>query len=323
MIICILAMILLLIVAFACYYCFHKCFYAANLKQDDPYRLLNGEQYEEVKEQIFDSTKRMEDVPFEEVTVNSFDGLALYGRYYHLYDGAPVVILFHGYRSMALRDCAGGFHLSRKLGYNVLVVDQRAHGKSEGHVITLGIWERRDCHSWIKYINERFGKQTPIILSGLSMGAATVILATALPLPNNVICVLADCPYSAPHEILKRICRERHIPVGLAYPMIRFSARFFGGFNLEQVTVTHAAGVSPIPILLLHGEEDLFVPSSMSNHIHEVSNGATKLITFAEAGHGLSYIVNPEEYENAVVSFLDQFPELKEGIKTQIEEEAL
>ena len=314
MVLIIVAITLILLAVGICLYCFFSCFYAANKKKQDPYRPLHGEQFLEVQEHIYASTRRMEEVPFEAVKIKSFDGLTLFGRYYHVKDGAPVKIIFHGYRSMALRDCAGGFALARKLGMNVLAVDQRAHGNSGGHVITFGIWERRDCLSWIRYINQRFGSDTPIILSGLSMGASTVIMATALPLPNNVKCVLADSPYSAPDEIIWQVCKDRHIPVKIVYPIIRLAARVFGGFNLEQYSACVAASVSPVPILLLHGDDDRFVPCEMSHQIHAQSNGSTKLVTFMEAGHGLSYIIEPERYEQTVCNFLKQFLPLDEQI---------
>ena len=314
MILFIIVTVLILASVGICLYCFHTCFYASNRKKQDPYCKLHGQQFLEVQEQIYASTRRMEQIPFEAVTIRSFDGLTLYGRYYHMKDGAPVKIIFHGYRSMALRDCAGGFALSRKLGMNVLAVDQRAHGNSGGHVITFGVMERRDCLSWIRYINGRFGNHTPIILSGLSMGAATVIMAAALPLPANVKCILADSPYSAPDEIIWQVCKDRHFPVKLVYPFIRFAARVFAGFNLEQYSATAAASVSPVPILLLHGDDDRFVPCEMSHHIHEMSNGCTKLVTFMDAGHGLSYIVEPERYEQTVLTFLKQFFPVDEGI---------
>ena len=322
MIICILAIILILAAIGVTVYCFYTCFYASNKTPQDPYGLLHGQQFLDLQEHIYESTRRMEEVPFEAVQIKSFDGLTLSGRYYHIKDGAPVKIIFHGYRSMALRDCAGGFGMARKLGMNVLAVDQRAHGNSEGHVITFGIWERRDCLSWIKYINDRFGKETPVILSGLSMGAATVIMATALPLPENVQCVLADSPYSAPGAIIKKVCRDMKIPHALAYPFIRFAARTLGGFNLEQCSAVSAAEVSPIPILLLHGKDDRFVPCSMSEQIKKASDKVTTLVTFDGAGHGLSYIVDPIVYENTVFEFLKQFPALEEYITTN-EEEAL
>ena len=314
MILFVFIIVLMLAVVGVCIYCFCSCFYASNKTTKDPYCPLHGEQFLDVQEHIYASTRRMEKVPFEPVQIKSFDGLTLFGRYYHLNDGAPVKIIFHGYRSMALRDCAGGFGMAQKLGMNVLAVDQRAHGNSDGHVITFGICERRDCLSWIDYVNARFGSKTPIILSGLSMGAATVIMATSLPLPDNVQCVLADSPYSAPGAIIKKVCRDIHFPDKLAYPFIWFAARTLGGFNLEQTSAIEAAGASTVPILLLHGEDDRFVPCQMSRDIHMSSNGCTRLRTFKDAGHGLSYIIEPEQYEKAVFDFLKKIPALEEYI---------
>lgn len=312
MLVAIVIILLVMLMFVACLISYYVCFYSANNAKRDPYGPVHGEQAEELKEQIYENTRLMEAVEFEPVTIRSFDGLKLFGRYYHLKDGAPVQIIFHGYRSMALRDCAGGFHLARKLGMNVLVVDQRAHGKSEGHTITLGIWERRDCLSWIRYINERFGNKTPIILAGTSMGAATVIMATALPMPSNVLCVLADSPYCSPAEILKRSCKERSLPVAIAYPIIQVAARILGGFDLEQASAENAVGVSPIPVLLLHGDDDHVVPCTMSARIHEFSNDCTKLKIFIDADHCLSYIVEKQLYEMAVLDFLKQFPALEQ-----------
>ena len=213
-------------------YCYRTCFYSPRNRQEDPYALLKGEQYQALSEGIFYCTRRMAEMPCEFVQTTSHDGLKLSARYYHNKDGAPVLLLFHGYRSMALRDCAGGFLLGKKAGFNVLVADQRAHGRSEGKVITFGIQERWDCLQWIRYIADRFGCDTPVLLSGLSMGAATVLMASGLPLPENVAAILADCPYSSPAGIIRKVARDRKLPDGLAYPFIRLAARLFGHFNL-------------------------------------------------------------------------------------------
>lgn len=314
----VVAVIFIALVVFAlgiCLFCFSSCFYSPNKKPSDPYSLLHGSQFLAAKEEIYASTRRMEEVPFEQVMIRSFDGLTLSGRYYHTADGAPVKIIFHGYRSMALRDCAGGFALARKLGMNVLAVDQRAHGSSGGHVIAFGILERRDCLSWIDYIGGRFGGDIPIVLSGLSMGAATVVMAASLPLPGNVQCVLADCPYASPKEIIEKACRGLGLPAKLIMPFIRIAARIFGGFSLRQASAIDAVGVSPVPILLLHGEDDRLVPVEMSRLMHQVSNGCTQLATFPNAGHGLSYMVDSEGYERTVIAFLEKIPALKQHIK--------
>ena len=110
------------------------------------------------------------------------------------------------------------------------------------------------------------------------------------------------------------------MPSRLAYPFIRLAARLLGGFNLEQCSALMGAAISSVPILLLHGEDDRFVPCSMSEEIDEASDDTTTLVTFPDAGHGLCYMMHPEAYEKAVFDFLRQFPALEEYIPTNKEE---
>lgn len=311
------AFFLILMIALVVY-CFKKCFYAGNVRSEDPYCNLSGEQYMALKDEIFECTRKMDEEPYEPIYITSYDGLKLFGRYYHHKDGAPLKIIFHGYRGLALRDSSGGYALSKKLGYNVIAVDQRSHGKSQGHVITFGIRERKDVLSWIEYANARFGNDIPILLSGVSMGAATVVMAATLPLPENVCCILADCPYSTPKDIIRKVCADEHYPVAASYPFIRIAAKVLGGFNLEETSALEGAKNSSVPILLLHGEDDRLVPLDMSREIHENSNGCTTLATFPDAGHGLSYMVRSREYEAACYAFLNSVPGLPKCEATDI-----
>ena len=123
---------------------------------------------------------------FTPVHITAQDGTPLAARYYHHNDGAPLAIIFHGYRGYAVRDGLGGYTLCTKLGYNVLLPDQRAHGYSGGHTITMGVKERYDARDWAVWARSHFGPEVPIFLMGVSMGAATVLLAAGLNLPDNV-----------------------------------------------------------------------------------------------------------------------------------------
>ena len=284
-------------------YCFHICFYSPENRQEDPYALLNGEQYAVLSEGIFHCTRRMEESPCEFVKTESFDGTPLSARYYHHADSAPIMILFHGYRSMALRDSAGGYILAKKAGFNVLAVDQRAHGRSGGRIITFGILERKDCLAWVEYVNRRFGNQAPIVLSGLSMGAATVLMASDLPLSDNVVGIMADCPYSSPSDIILKVASDRRYPSKLVYPFLRLGAWLYGRFNIEETSAVKAACNTKIPILLIHGEDDRFVPCEMSRSIAKRC-GTAQLHTFPNAGHGLSYTSDPDRYEAICYRFL-------------------
>ena len=199
-----------------------------------------GEQYEPRHPNIRKSIDIMRSVPFEEVYITAHDGKKLFARYYHTKNNAPVQIQFHGYKSNAYLDFCGGHYLARKVEHNVLVVDQRSHGKSEGNTITFGVKERRDVLSWIEYVINHFGSDTPIILCGLSMGAATVLMSADLGLPENVKGIIADCPYSSPKEIIQKVGKDMHFPPKLLYPFVKLGAFVFGQFNVDESSAVTA-----------------------------------------------------------------------------------
>ena len=314
LLICIPVLILLLLFSAYAYY---VAFYAPKNKRNNIDTPLHGAQYEAVSEYIFKISHIMAKVPHEAVTISSFDDCKLYGRYYHIKDGAPLMILFHGYRSCAFRDCSGGHALSRKMGFNALVVDQRAHGDSGSNTISFGIKERRDCLCWVHYANTRVGENTPIILWGLSMGAATVLMAAGLDLPENVSCILADSPYSAPAAIIEKVCADLHYPVKICRPFIHLGALLFGHFKLNSCTAKESVRNSKVPILLIHGEDDLLVPFSMSYEIVNCRASSVVVHTFPEAGHGLSYMTDPIRYEQVIYNFLESIPEVSRHISYQ------
>jgi len=303
-----IAFLLIVLILSVSWYTYRTAFFSPKQRPYTPDDPLEGKQYDDVADNIHRIAHIMERYSFEPVTIESFDGLKLYGRYYHLKDGAPLEILMHGYRSHAYRDCSGGHALARKMGFNTLVIDQRAHGKSEGRTITFGVKERLDCLSWVTYCNARFGEETPIILSGLSMGAATVLMASGLNLPDNVACIMADSPYSAPSAIIEKVCADRRYPVTLCRPFLHLGAWLYGGFRLNACTAKDAVAHAHMPILLIHGEADRLVPCSMSPEIAAHCASRVDVQTFPDAGHGLCYITDPIRYEHVVCDFLSSIP---------------
>ena len=298
---------LILLSVLIAWYSYRTAFYSPEKRKEDDYAIPKGEQYEKERQRMLSLIREMDEIPYEAVTISAQDGIKLSARYYHVRDGAPLQIQFHGYRGTALRDFCGGNKLAREAGQNTLVVDQRAHGKSGGTTITFGIRERLDCLCWAEYANQRFGSDTPVFLSGVSMGAATVLMASELELPANVVGIIADCPYSSPEAIIRKVCREdMHLPPALVMPFIRLGARLFGHFDLKEASAVQAVRNTNVPILLLHGEDDRFVPCDMSREIFDACTGEKTRITFPGAGHGLSYIVDTETYTAAVSRFVDQ-----------------
>ena len=283
--------------------CYRKCFYSPKRGRCDPYDPMKGEQYEPVAETLYHIISIMERYPWEDVAIWSGDGIPLRGRSYHLFDGAPLLILCHGYRSNALRDCCGAHMLAQKLGYNALVIHQRAHGESGGKTITFGIREREDVVKWTEYARQRFGAETPIVLFGLSMGAATVLMGCAEGYPDNVRGIIADSPYSSPADIIKKVCKDEGYPQFL-YIFTELGAWIFGRFRLSSCTALMAVRQSKLPILLIHGEDDRMVPCDMSRKLADACPARCSILTIPGAGHGLGYMTDPPAYERAVTEFL-------------------
>ena len=252
--------------------------------------------------------KEMDQIPFEPVRIKSFDGLELFGRYYHVADGAPLQIEFHGYKSYGIRDFCGGNKMAREKGHNTLIVDHRAHGNSQGRIISFGINERRDCLAWAEYAKERFGEDVPVILAGISMGAATVLMASGLGLPKNVKGIIADCPYAKPIEIIKFSSNDMELPSfikALSVPFAIMGARIFGRFDLNSASAVEAVKNTKVPILIIHGECDMVVPHGMSRKIYEANPDMITWVTFPEAGHGISYIMDAKRYKEITEKFID------------------
>lgn len=240
----------------------------------------------------------------EIVTVQSHDGLTLSGRYYHVKDGAPVDICFHGYRSTWKTDFSGGSDLSHQMGHNLLLIDQRAHGKSQGSTITFGLLERLDLVQWVNYITERLGADTPIFLYGISMGGATVLMAPQEQLPANVRGIISDCPYTNALEIICHVGKEKPVPHWLIKPFAVLGALLFGRFNLTVTDARKELNKAKIPVLIIHGEADTLVPPEMSDLVSCNPRFITRH-TFPGAGHGASYLVDPDRYRQIVTDFVE------------------
>ncbi len=288
------------------YVCYLKAFAVTKRHRIAPEEFPNDNpQYSPYKDKMLSQVRTVVDLPFEGVYITSKDGLKLYGRYYETQKGAPVQILFHGYRSNAFRDFSGGLQLSLASGCNTLLVDQRAHGESEGHTLSFGINERYDCKAWIEYILKRCGKDTQIILTGISMGAATVLMASELcQSTENVVGIIADCGYSSPKAIIRKVVKDMKYPLEITYRILRIAGKIYGGFDIENYNIPDILSKNNIPVLFIHGEDDRFVPCEMSRENYTACNSEKHLCTVAEAGHGISYLVDTEAYCNAVKAFL-------------------
>lgn len=287
------------------YYCYRIAFYAPPRRggQTDEIPIPEGEIYEVFRETMENWVRENRALPQEDVEITSFDGLKLRGTYYEYAPGAPIELMFHGYRGSAERDLPGGVQRCFQVGRSALIVDQRCSGGSEGSVITFGILEHRDCLSWVDFMLRRFGPEVKIILTGISMGAATVMMAGAKPLPDNVIGILADCGYTSARAVIHHVIGQMGLPPRLCYPFVKLGARLYGHFDLEETSPLEALRSCKIPVIFYHGESDDYVPCEMSRENFNACASRKKLVTIPGAGHGLSYPVDPQTYLDTLRDF--------------------
>ncbi|MBQ7045460.1 MAG: hypothetical protein IJN65_03095 [Clostridia bacterium] len=280
------------------YICFKIAFYAPDRDPAtfEESSIPEGEIYEKFRDSMEKWTEETKQMDRELFSITTFDGLKLYGKFYEYEKGAPIELMFHGYRGNAYRDLAGGVQRCFKLGHSAFIVDQRCSKRSEGNVITFGIKEHKDCLCWVDFLIEHFGSDVKIILCGISMGAATVLMAAGNELPQNVIGVLADCGYNSPKDIIKKVIKQMKLPVNLGYFFVKLGARIYGRFNIEEYSPEQALKNCKVPVIFFHGESDDFVPCQMSQINYDACTSKKKLITMKDAGHGLCYLYEPERY---------------------------
>ena len=298
--------LLILLTAFICY---RMAFYSAPRKENaaDEIDIPVGEIYEVHREAMTAWARQIRAMKHEDVQITSFDGLTLRGKFYEYAPGAPMELMFHGYRGSGERDLNGGVQRCFKLGRSALIVEQRASGISDGSTISFGVNEHRDCLAWVEFMGRHFGEDIKVILTGISMGASTVLMAAGKELPPYVVGVLADCGYSDQKAIIQKGIRQMKLPAKPLYPLVKLAARLFGHFDLEEFTPLDAVKRAKVPVIFFHGENDDFVPCDMSRQMFDACASRKKLVTVPGAGHGLSYVEEPELYLNALREF---FPEV-------------
>lgn len=285
-------------------YCF--VFLHPMKKRPDVHCIPESNLYKSYRDIMSEGVKDMENTAFETVSTHSTDDYRLYGKFYSMKKDAPLMIFFHGYHGVAAWDGYGFFKICKNNGINILMVDERAHGISESDIVTFGVKERYDCISWIDYAIERFGKNTDIILAGVSMGAASVMMASELGFPENVRAILADCGYSEPAAIIKETIKNMKLPVKPIYFFVNLSARIFGHFSLDETTALQAVRTLKTPILFIHGKQDSIVPISMNEELYGSCKGRKERVVIEGADHANSAMTDYDTYENAVMQFLYQ-----------------
>lgn len=269
---------------------------------DDPASLANS-MWKNHPIDIPKANQWLRDHNAQDVSTVSFDGLTLSGKWVPAEHPRATILLFHGYRSSYLTDFGGIFQVYHNLGLNLLLVRQRAHGESEGKYITFGIHERKDVLSWIEFHNREHGMDN-VFLGGISMGASTVLFAAGEDLPENVRGITADCGFTSPYDIIGKVIRNGfRLPPKLVLPLLNFYTRVLAGFGLRECDTRETLKRAKVPILIIHGKADDFVPCRMSQAGFDACTSEKQLFLAENAGHGMSYLYEKERLMATLIDF--------------------
>lgn len=239
---------------------------------------------------------------YKEVYIKSFDKKKLHA--YEIKNKLnTLVIIVHGYTNNALEmlDVAYNFY---KKGYSILLIDQRAHGKSDGIYSTHGFYERKDMLSWIDYINKK--KKTKIILYGISMGGTVIMRTVGENLPNNVICAIEDCGFISNYDqFYNQLKYLKFLPKPIISSFNIFSSIFFG-FNIYKFKPEEILMNGKIPFMFIHGSSDKLVPPKNAYDAYQLYKGKKKLLIIDGAKHMKSSIQDSKKYYNEIFSFIKE-----------------
>lgn len=317
--------LILLIVIVVCLLVLGLCFWAARffvavaLQKNNKWyatqghKMLNPSVYEQPdppisateREQLALGNAFYEQPVGQDIFIQSRDKLRLKARELKLYPaGHHWLIAVHGYRSTGKRDMGYPSRQFSAMGYNILIPDLRAHGASEGEIIGMGWLDRLDLQDWINYIV----KQDPaadILLYGGSMGAATVMMTSGEVLPKNVVGLIADSGYTSVDDEFRAMLKAAfRLPAFPIIPMTDFWSRRLAHYSLAEASAVNQLSKNTLPLLLIHGTGDKFVPHRMSYENMEAAMGPKELLLVEKAPHLSSLIYEPDTYMETVRAFI-------------------
>lgn len=242
-----------------------------------------------------------------DVYIESKDGLLLHGLWVPAENPKGTVILAHGYRSSPLVDFAMAYPAYHERSMNILIPTQRAHGKSEGRYITFGVLESEDMLRWVDYHNAHLCN-CPVIMSGISMGASTMLYLADRKMPENVKGIIADCGFTSPAQIVAKVIRDTvHFNGTVLVRLAELYARLFAKFSFWQKDSCQTLRNSNYPVMIVHGLADDFVPSEMSQQAYDACTGVKYLLLVEGAEHGVSFLGDQERYEAMIDQFLNLY----------------
>jgi len=245
----------------------------------------------------------------QECHVKSTDGLMLHGSYLPAKEPERFILLCHGYRGNCFGDFANIARFLHENHCNLLFIDQRCCGESEGEYITFGAREQYDVQTWAYYIARRNKKKLPIYLYGESMGAASVLMASGRKLPEEVRGIISDCGFRSMEGQIKDMAKDWfHLRwIGLLLLRLKIFCRAFAGFRMKDASVEEAMKKNKRPILFFHGEKDTYVNPINSRINFYLCRAPKELVLVPEARHLCSAYVEPELYRGKLLEFFRKY----------------
>ncbi|MCI5744750.1 MAG: alpha/beta hydrolase [Erysipelotrichaceae bacterium] len=238
----------------------------------------------------------------QEIKIVARDGQIIEGDFSPHENQKGIIILAHGY-TWTREGCLKYAQFLYKHGYSIFLFDERSHGKSKYEYTTMGYLESKDICDIVAYLRKVYGEEVVIGLHGESMGAASVMMALGQNI--NVQFAIEDCGYASLKELIKYKLKCMHLPVIFCYGSNFFLKRF-EKYHLEDVNPADEASKSNIPLLIIHGNEDDFVPFKDSKVIYEKNKNHATLYVANGAKHAQSYEVDPLQYEKVVIDFINK-----------------
>ena len=260
-------------------------------------------------EQICDAaSQKLCETEHEYVKIVNSEGIELVGHFFPCENAKRVIIAFHGWRSSWCKDFSLISDFWHNNGSSVLYVEQRAQNNSGGDYIGFGLTERHDCVDWVNWTMCRCGKNLPIYLAGVSMGATTVLMAAGEHLPTSVHGIMADCGFTSPKEIWKHVANKNlHVPYGLKSVLADSMCMKKLNVRSGDYSTLEALANTSVPVLFVHGSADHFVPIDMTYANYEACASPKRLLVVPGAEHAMSYYVDSDAYEKAVLAFWKDF----------------
>lgn len=248
--------------------------------------------------------QKLKNSDYETVEITGCDKEKLVGHLVRSGNAKRIIIAVHGWRSSWNNDFGMIADFWHNNDCHVLYIEQRGHNESGGKYLGFGMIERYDCLDWAYWATENIDSSLPIYLAGISMGASTVLMTSSLNLPQNVCGIIADSGFTSAHDIWKHVTENN---LHLSYKMVGFLADNMCKKKINMSTKDYstkdALKETNVPILLIHGSHDKFVPVSMTYENYLATRSKKELLIVPGAGHGRSYLVDKDKYEKTVLDF--------------------